>query len=144
MRLPFALDTGEWLDSEPRAVFEEGAVYAAAPDAHDPRMAPVMTVAWLDEPPGVTLESVVEEDLARLLSEPGSLLVDREPVLVAGVEGVRTLCLHIGGGGPPMAREQWRTLAAGRRWTVSAMTALGDQPEWGPRLAEAATSFRVR
>lgn len=41
--LPFALDPGEWLEPEPRPVFDEGAVFGAA--------APVLlTVAWLDEP----------------------------------------------------------------------------------------------
>jgi len=34
-------------------------------------------------------------------------------------------------------------MAAGRRWTVSAVTALADQPVWGPKLAEVATTFRA-
>lgn len=69
--LPFALDPGEWLEPEPRPVFDEGAVFGAA--------APVLlTVAWLDEPEGVTLEAVVEQDVARFLSGPGVLLADRE------------------------------------------------------------------
>lgn len=38
--------------------------------------------------------------------------------------------------------EQWRLLARGRRWTLSAMTALADQPVWGPRLAAVAATFR--
>lgn len=141
---PFSLRTHGVLEPEPRAVFEEGAVFAAAAGDHDPRVAPLLTVAWLDEPEGVTLDDVVKEDVARLLSEPGDVVVDREDVRVGGVEAVRTFSLHVGPSSIPTASEQWRLLTAGRRWTVSATTALSDQPEWGPRLAGAAMSFRVR
>jgi hypothetical protein len=142
--LPFAFEPGDWLEDEPRAVFEEGAVFGVAAGEHDPRVAPLLTVAWLDEPEGVTLDDVVEEDVVRLLSEPGDVVVDREDVRVGGVEAVRTFSLHVGPSGVPTASEQWRLLTAGRRWTVSATTALSDQPEWGPRIAGVAASFRVR
>jgi hypothetical protein len=140
--LPFAFEPGEWLEREPRAVFEEGAVFRAAAGDHDPRVVPLLTVAWLDEPEGVTLEAVVEEDVVRLLSDAGELVVDHEDVRVGGVEAVRTFVLRVGG--VPTASEQWRLLTTGRRWTVSATTALCDQPEWGPRLAGVAATFRVR
>jgi hypothetical protein len=143
VNLPFALDPGGVLEREPRAVLDEGAVFVAACADHDPRAVPMLTVAWLDEPPGVTLAEVVEEDAARLLSEPGSLVIDRQPASVGGIDGVRTFILHRGPGGMPTASEQWRLLAADRRWTVTAMTALGDQPAWGPRLADVAATFRV-
>ena len=62
--LPFALESGDVLDPEPRAVYDEGVVFGA-------RGAPaVLTVAWLEEPPGVALEDVVREDVLRMLSEP--------------------------------------------------------------------------
>jgi hypothetical protein len=141
MTLPFAFDPGEWLERDPRAVFEEGAVFGAATGDHDPRLVPLLAVAWLDEPEGVRLEDVVEEDVLRLLSEPGDLLVDHEQVRIGDAEAVRTFSLHAG---VPRASEQWRLLAGGRRWTVSATTALADQPQWGPRLAVAAVTFRVR
>ena len=134
MTLPFALELDGSLEEEPRAVFEEGVVYGGE---HA-----LLTVAWIDEPEGVTLEAVVEEDVARLLSGPGDLLVDRQTVAIGGVEAVRTFSLH--SGAEPTASEQWRLLTAGRRWTVSATTALADQPEWGPRLAAVAATFRVR
>jgi len=141
--LPFALDPGGVLEPAPRAVLEDGAVFGVAGSAHDPRAEPTIVVAWLDEPPGVTLEDVVAEDLARLLSQPGSLLIDRAGVRLGGVDGERTFALHLGPSGLPSASEQWRLLAGGRRWTISAMTALADQPAWGPRLAAVAESFRV-
>jgi hypothetical protein len=31
----------------------------------------------------------------------------------------------------------------GRRWTVTAVTVLPDQPVWGPRLAQIAATFRA-
>ena len=134
--LPFALDAGDVLDAEPRAVYDAGAVFGA-------NDAPVvLTVAWLDEPPGVRLEDVVREDLSRMLDEPASVLIDRELVVVGDIEAVRTLYLRTGPDGRPSAAEQWRLLAGGRRWTLSAMTALADQPVWGPRLAAVAATFR--
>lgn len=143
MSLPFALELGERFEHEPRAVFEEGAVFGAASGVHDPRVMPVLAVAWLDEPAGVMLEAVVDEDVARLLSEPGDLVLDREAVRVGDADAVRTYSLHVGPKGVPTASEQWRLLAGGRRWTVSATTALADQPVWGPRLAAVAATFRV-
>jgi hypothetical protein len=143
-RLPFTLDGRGALDREPRAVFDEGAVFGAAAGEHDPRVVPRVAVAWLQEAADVTLEAVVDEDIARLLSDPGDLLLDREAVRLDGVEAVRTFTVHLGAGGVPTASEQWRLLSRGRRWTVSATTALADQPEWGPRLAGAAATFRVR
>ena len=135
--LPFALELADALDPEPRALFDEGAVFGA-------REAPaVLAVAWIDEPPGARLEAVVLEDLERMLAEPGSVLVDHESVRVGGVDAVRTFVLRQTTDGLPTAAEQWRLLAGGRRWTVSAMTPLADQPEWGPRLAAVATTFRI-
>ena len=134
--LPFALDAGDVLDPEPRAVYEAGVVFGA----HDAPV--VLTVAWLDEPPGVRLEDVVREDVSRMLDEPASVLIDHERVVVGDIEAVRTLLLRAGPDGRPSAAEQWRLLAGGRRWTLSAMTSLGDQPVWGPRLAGVAATFR--
>jgi hypothetical protein len=103
--LPFALDAGDVLDPEPRAAYDAGAVFGA----HDAPV--VLTVAWLDEPPGVQLEDVVREDLSRMLDEPASVLIDHE-LVVGDVEAVRTLLLRTGPEGRPSAAEQWRLLAA--------------------------------
>jgi hypothetical protein len=132
--LPFALDLGDALDPAPRLRLDDGVVYgvAGAADA-------LVTVAWLEDPG--TLDEAVEEDLARMLSEPATVLVDREPTTVGGVAAVRTFVLDVGE--PASAREQWRLMAGGRRWTVTAATALVDQPAWGPRLAALAATFRV-
>jgi hypothetical protein len=126
-----------------RATFDAGAIYVAGKDApaHDRRAPPLLTIAWLDEPAGVRLEEVVAEDLARQLG--GAALLDREDTQVGGVDAVRTFVVSRGPGGLATASEQWRLLAGGRRWTLSALTALGDQPAWGPRLADLAAGFAV-
>lgn len=144
MALPFAVELGEWLEHEPRAVLEEGAVFGAAAAEHDARVVPLLSVAWLTEPEETTLQEVVEEDGLRLLSDPGDVLLDHEELRLGGVDAVRTFMLHVGASGVPTASEQWRLLAGGRRWVVSATSALVDQPEWGPRLAAVAATFRVR
>lgn len=130
---PFALDFGDVLDPAPRLRVDDGVVFGVAgADA-------LVSVAWLTDPG--TLEEAVEEDLTRMLSEPALVLVDYQPTTVGGVEAVRTFVLDAGE--IVSAREQWRLMAGGRRWTVSAVTALADQPVWGPRLAEIAATFRA-
>jgi hypothetical protein len=129
----FSIDDGGVL--EPRARFDEGVVYGVAGGD------PVMTVAWREEIPGTTIDEAVDEDL-RLM--PDALLVDRQRGELGGIECVRTFTLHLASEGAATASEQWRLLAGGRRWTVSAMSTLADQPTWGPRLATVAATFRVR
>lgn len=137
--LPFNFDTAGVLDSTPRWVGVAGAIYVASQPSADPP--PVLSVAWLDEPPDAHLDEVLAEELARL--DPASVLIDYEPVPLNGVRAVRTLTIHREGSGALTASEQWRLLAAGRRWTISASTGLLDQPEYGPRLAAVAQSFTV-
>ena len=132
--LPFALDLGDVLDPAPRLRLDDGVVFGVAGPVDA-----LITVAWREDPG--TLEDAVDEDLARMLSEPATVLVDREPTTVGGVEAVRTFVLDAGE--VASAREQWRLMAGGRRWTVTAATTLVDQPAWGPRLAAVAATFRV-
>jgi len=137
--LPFRLDPGDVLEPAPRLVLEDGVVFACLDAAA--ALAPLLTVAWLSEPSAATLEGVVTEELARMDDE--SMLVDYEPLVLGGIEAARTFSLHRGPSGLPTASEQWRLLAGGRRWTVSALTALTDQPTYGPRLAAVAVSLRL-
>jgi hypothetical protein len=133
--LPFTLDDEGLHEPAPRARLEDGVVYGVAAGAEA-----LLTVAWLEDPGG--LEAAVDEDLARMLSDPATVLVDRETTSVGGVDAVRTFVLDAGE--LAAAREQWRLVARGRRWTVTAITALADQPGWGPRLARVAATFRPR
>jgi hypothetical protein len=108
----------------------------ARPGAFDPRAAPLMTVAWRTARAGETLEEIVA-------AEAGGVVLDREPVAVRAGEALRTFAIHKGPGGLATASEQWRVLARGRCWTVTAMSALGDQPLWGPVLAAVAATFTL-
>ena len=128
----FTIDEGDIL--EPRARFDEGVVFGVVGGE------PVLTVAWRDEIPGTTIDEAVDEDL-RLMSD--AVVVDRARGAIGGVECVGTFTLHLAAGGEATASEQWRLLADGRRWTVSAMSTLTDQPDWGPRLAAVAATFRA-
>jgi len=139
----FTLDPGDLLEPQPSSLGEDGVAYAVR--GADARLPPLLTVAWTEEPPGASLDDVVAEELARtLVGGEDALLADAERTAIGGVDAQRTLIVHRGPDGLPTAAEQWRLLAAGRRWTISAMTALEDQPELGPRLAAIATTFRVR
>jgi len=135
--LPFALEGGDALEAQPRMRVDDGVVFGVRCDVEA-----VFTVAWLEDPQA-RLDDVVEEELARQLSAPGTLLVDAETTTLGGVDCVRTFVLDVGDGELVSASEQWRLLAAGRRWTITAVTVLPDQPAWGPRLAEVAATFRA-
>lgn len=136
--LPFSIEPGDVLEPEPQRPTPETAIYAGRWPAI---MLPVLTVAWLAEPEGATLAEVVTEELARLDAE--TTLVDYEQQALGGLEAVRTLTVHREDAGLLTATEQWRLLAGGRRWVLSALTALGDQPALGPPLAAAAATFRA-
>jgi hypothetical protein len=130
----FSIDGGGVLEAEPRATFDEGVLFAVVGGA------PVMTVAWREEIADTTIDEAVDEDLRSMVD---ALVVDCARGEIGGVECVRTFALHLAGGGEATASEQWRLLAGGRRWTVSAMSTLADQPDWGPRLAAVAATFRA-
>lgn len=143
--LGFELDTGDLLAPAPRATLADGAVFGPADaTAHTPGSPPLVTVTWLEQPGRADLPAIVEEELSRALDEPGRVLIDLEPVRLAGREAVRTLLIQRGEQGAPTASEQWRLLAGGRRWTISATTALTDQPALGNRLAAVCASLRIR
>ena len=133
--LPFTLDYGDVLNPAPRLRVDDGVVFGIAGGAEE-----LVSVAWLDD--SGTLEAAVEEDLTRMLSEPAMVLVDYQPTTVGGVDAIRTFVLDAGE--LASAREQCAASSPpGGRWTVSAVTALADQPVWGPKLAEVATTFRA-
>jgi hypothetical protein len=116
----------------------DGVVFGviANEDSFDARAAPFVTVAWRDTEDGETLDAITGR-------EAGGVILDREPVALPAGDALRTFAIHKGPGGLPTASEQWRLLRGGRCWTVTAMSALGDQPLWGPLLAAVATTFAL-
>jgi hypothetical protein len=85
----------------------------------------------------VLVEPVPEDEEGRDLTAaalaigPDELLIDWEAAELAGEPAVRTLVLVQLGGVATVVLEQWRLLAAGERWVV---TATADLALW-PRLA---------
>jgi hypothetical protein len=119
----FALEPGAWLDPEPRVRRGDGMVLGprAGSPPYDARVEPLLSIASTDEEPA-----------------HGSVL-DDERTWLGDIPARRTFSIHEGD--PPLAAEQWRFTAGGQRWTVTALTALADQPLWGPALAAAAATI---
>jgi hypothetical protein len=105
-------------------------------DSFDARAAPRVTVAWRDVAEDETLAAIADR-------EAGGVLLDRQPAALPAGAALRTFAIHKGPDGLPTASEQWRLLRGGRCWTVTALSALGDQPLWGPLLAAVATTFAL-
>jgi hypothetical protein len=78
---------------------------------------------------GETALELTDRALSALDSDV--LLIDREPCELAGAEAVRTLLLVQLGGLATVVLEQWRLVAAGHAWLV---TATADLAAWA-RLA---------
>jgi hypothetical protein len=82
-------------------------------------------------------------DRALSAPDPDTMLVDWEPCELAGVPAVRTLVLVQLGGLATVVVEQWRLVAAGQAWLV---TATADLAAWASRaggLRAVVASFEV-
>jgi hypothetical protein len=88
-------------------------------------------VALAGEPAGATALELTDRAMSAL--DTDSLLIDWEPCELAGVPAVRTLVLEQLGGLATVVLEQWRLVAAGEGWVV---TATADLAAWA-RLAPA-------
>ena len=71
-------------------------------------------------------------DRAMSALDADALLIDVEPCELAGVPAVRTLVLEQLGGLATVVLEQWRLVAAGERWVV---TATADLAAWAQLAA---------
>ena len=71
------------------------------------------------------------------------LLIDREACQLAGEPAIRTLILVQLGGVATVVLEQWRLLAAGERWVVTATADLALWPRLAAGLRTAVASFEV-
>jgi hypothetical protein len=71
-------------------------------------------------------------DRALAAFDPDVLLIDWEPCELAGAEAVRTLVLVQLGGLATVVLEQWRLVAAGEAWLV---TATADLAAWASLAA---------
>jgi hypothetical protein len=80
---------------------------------------------------------------AALAIGPDELLIDWEAAELAGEPAVRTLVLVQLGGVATVVLEQWRLLAAGERWIVTATADLALWPRFAPGLRAAVATLEV-
>jgi hypothetical protein len=80
---------------------------------------------------------------AALAIGPDELLIDWEAAELAGEPAVRTLVLVQLGGVATVVLEQWRLIAAGGRWVVTATADLAQWPRLAAGLRGAAATFEV-
>jgi hypothetical protein len=74
---------------------------------------------------------------------PDELLIDREECALAGSPAIRTLILVQLGGLATVVLEQWRLVAAGERWLITATADLALWPRLAGPLRTAVASFEV-
>ena len=97
----------------------------------------------------VLAEPVPADDEGRDLSAaalaigPDELLIDWEAAELAGEPAVRTVVLVQLGGVATVVLEQWRLLAAGERWIVTATADLALWPRLAPGLRAAVKTLEV-
>jgi hypothetical protein len=80
---------------------------------------------------------------AALAIGPDELLIDWEAAELAGEPAIRTLVLVQLGGLATVVLEQWRLLAAGERWVVTATADLAQWPRVAPGLRAAVATLEV-
>jgi hypothetical protein len=82
-------------------------------------------------------------DRALSTPDPDTLLVDVEPCELAGVEAVRVLLLVQLGGLATVVLEQWRLVAAGTAWLVTATADLAGWAALAPVLRGAVATLAI-
>lgn len=82
-------------------------------------------------------------DRAMSSLDADALLIDVEPCELAGVPAVRTLVLEQLGGLATVVLEQWRLVAAGERWVVTATADLAAWASLGAALRAVVATLEV-
>lgn len=104
-----------------------------------------LSVIAEDGPEGLDLAGYAEGSLHQ---EAGALedfrLLDREAVEIGGVPAVRTLVHHTGGPELAVVVEQWRLIARGLGWVLSASADAVSYADKGAIMAACAETFRVQ
>jgi hypothetical protein len=115
----YRFDTLGLLEPEPRGDLHE--------IAGDLQLASRAGVAVVGVPAGPDDTAPVLTDRAMSALDADALLIDFEPCELAGEPAVRTLVLEQLGGLATVVLEQWRLVAEGTAWTV---TATADLAAW--------------
>jgi hypothetical protein len=115
----YRIDTLGLLEPEPRGDLHE--ILGPA------RLASRAGVAVVAEPAGPDDSAYSLTDRAMSALDADAVLIDWQPCELAGEPAVRTLVLEQLGGLATVVLEQWRLVAAGTAWTV---TATADLAAW--------------
>jgi hypothetical protein len=103
-----------------------------------------ISVVVEDGPPGLGLEGYVEGSLRQQAATMTEFRVlDRDELALGGVPTVRTLAHYVGGEALAVAIEQWRLIARGLGWVVSASSDAISYADKGEIMATCAETFRV-
>lgn len=103
-----------------------------------------ISVVAEDGPPGLGLDGYAERSLAvQSQSMTAFRLLDRDALELDGVPAVRTLGHYVGGEALGVAVEQWRLIARGLGWVVSATSDAISYADKGEIMAACAETFRV-
>jgi hypothetical protein len=103
-----------------------------------------ISVVAEDGPPGLDLDGYVERSLAvQEQSMEEFRVLDRDSLELGDVPAVRTLAHYVGGEALAVVVEQWRLIARGLGWVVSASSDAISYADKGEIMAACAETFRV-
>jgi hypothetical protein len=129
----YSLDPQGILETEPLVLDDGSALYELVDTLRVPGASRAgVSVRAEPGPAAVFLELGADE-----------LLIDREACELAGEPAIRTLILVQLGGLASVVLEQWRLVAAGERWVVTATADLALWPRLAAGLRAAVASFEV-
>ena len=131
----YRFDTLGLVGEEPRGDLHEV--------AGDLRLASRAGIAVAGGPAGPDDTALALTDRAMSALDAEALLIDFEPCELAGVPAVRTLVLEQLGGLATVVLEQWRLVAAGTAWTVTATADLAAWASLAGGLRDAVATFEV-
>jgi hypothetical protein len=138
----YTLDLPPPLD--PEAVMgDDGSAFHPFLDAAAPAGASRagLSVAAVPAAPGDTALDLTDRAFAAV--DPDTLLVDVEPCALAGADAVRVLLLVQLGGLATVVLEQWRLVAAGAAWVVTATADLAAWASLAPVLRGAVATLEI-
>ena len=108
-----------------------------------PALASRAGVAVLSDPAEPNDTALTLTDRAMSLLDADALLIDWEPCELAGETAVRTLVLEQLGGLASVVLEQWRLVAGGEAWVVTATADLAAWARLGTLLRAAVATLEV-
>jgi hypothetical protein len=131
----YRFDTLGLVEAEPRGGLHE--------IAGDRQLASRAGIAVVGETAGPDDTALALTDRALSALDADALLIDWQPCELAGEPAVRTLVLEQLGGLATVVLEQWRLVAAGRAWTVTATADLAAWARLAGGLRDAVATFEV-